>query len=145
MFLQSEPFRGYPEGSIAAQLIGFVGRDFKGLAGLELSLDRELGGEPGLLLAERDTIGGEIAIGRREVVPPREGQNAILTIDRQIQRMARERVGRAVKEEKARGGIIIVMDPKTGGLLAVATQPTYDLAAEDFYDPDHLELYKPTP
>jgi stage V sporulation protein D (sporulation-specific penicillin-binding protein) len=142
VFLQSEPFRGYPEGSIAPQLIGFVGRDFKGLAGLELSLDRDLGGEPGLLLAERDTIGGEIAIGRREVIPPREGIDAILTIDRQIQRMLERELAEAIEEHRASGGLILVMDVKTGAVLGVASQPDYDLTAE--YDPDKLQLYKPT-
>ncbi|MHB1159046.1 MAG: peptidoglycan D,D-transpeptidase FtsI family protein [Chloroflexota bacterium] len=144
IFLQREPFRGYPEGSIAAQLLGFVGKDFKGLASLELSLDRELGGEPGLLDAERDTIGGEIAIGRRELVPPRDGSDAILTIDRAIQRMVERELASALKEFKGRGGFIIVMDPKTGGILAMASQPSYDLTAEDVYDAKRQELYKPT-
>lgn len=144
VFLQSEPFRGYPEGSIASQLLGFVGKDFKGLAGLELSLDRELGGEPGLLEAERDTIGGEIAIGRREVVPPRHGSDAILTIDRYIQKMVERELAAAIKEYKARGGVIIVMEPKTGAVLAMASEPTYDLAAEEVYDPARQEIYKPT-
>jgi stage V sporulation protein D (sporulation-specific penicillin-binding protein) len=112
------------------------------LAGLELSLDRDLGGEPGLLLAERDTIGGEIAIGRREVVPPREGIDAILTLDRQIQRMLEQELADALEEHKASGGLIIVMDPRTGEVLGVASQPDYDLTAE--YDPEKLQLYKPT-
>lgn len=144
VFLQSEPFRGYPEGSIAAQLLGFVGKDFKGLASLELSMDKELGGEPGLLDAERDTVGGEIAIGRRDLVPPTDGSDAILTIDRYIQRMVERELATAVKDYKGRGGFIIVMDPKTGGILAMASNPTYDLTAEEVYDPSHQELYKPT-
>jgi len=142
-FLQNEPFRGYPEGNIAPQLLGFVGKDFKGLAGLELSLDRELGGEPGLLYGERDTVGGEIAIGRRQEVPPRDGYDAILTIDRYIQRMVERELSAAIKENKARGGIIIVMDPKTGGILAAASEPKYDLTAAEVYDPNHEELYRP--
>ncbi len=144
VFLQAEPFRGYPEGSIAAQVLGFVGKDFKGLSGLELSLDKELGGEPGLLQAERDTVGGEIAIGQRQVVPPRDGSDAILTIDRVIQRMVEQELANGIKEYEARGGFVIVMDPKTGEILAMANQPTYDLTAEEVYDPSHQELYKPT-
>jgi len=144
VFLQAEPFREYPEGSIAAQLLGFVGKDFKGLASLELSLDRELAGEPGLIDAERDTVGGEIAIGRRDVIPPRDGSDAVLTIDRFIQRMVERELANAVKEYKGRGGFIIVMDPKTGEVLAMASYPTYDLTAEEVFDPNHQELYKPT-
>jgi cell division protein FtsI/penicillin-binding protein 2 len=144
VYLQQEPFRGYPEGSIAAQLLGFVGKDFKGLAGLELSLDRDLGGEPGRLDAERDTVGGEIAIGQRQLVPPREGTDAVLTIDRYIQRMAERELADALKVYKARGGVIIIMEPKTGAILAMATQPTYDLTAEEVFDPNHQELYRPS-
>ncbi len=144
VFLQREPFRGYPEGNIMAQVLGFVGKDFKGLAGLELSLDRELGGEPGLLEAERDTEGGQIAIGRRELVPPKDGSDAILTVDRYIQRMVERELADALKQYKARGGVIIVMDPKTGGILAMASEPTYDLTAEEVYDPKRKEIYKPT-
>jgi len=144
VFLEQEPFRGYPEGSTMAQVLGFVGMDFKGLAGLELSLDRELGGEPGLLEAEQDTEGGEIAIGRRELRPARDGSNAILTVDRYIQRMVERELADALKQYKARGGVIIVMDPKTGGILAMASQPTYDLTAEEIYDPKKQDLYRPT-
>lgn len=142
--LMKEPFRGYPEGSIAPQLLGFVGKDFQGLAGLELSLDRDLAGEPGLLDAEKDTSGSEIAIGRKELIPPKEGSDAILTIDRFIQRMVERELVEGIKEHKARSGFIIVMDPKTGGILGAASQPTYELAVEDVFDPAKQELYKPT-
>ena len=144
VFLQRQPFRAYPEGSIAAQLLGFVGEDFKGLAGLELSLNKELAGQPGLLAAERDTSGEEIAIGRTELIPAHNGSDAILTIDRYIQRMVEQELAKGVKEYKARGGFVIVMDPKTGGILAMANQPTYDLTSENVYNPSHAQLYKPT-
>lgn len=143
-FLLQEPFRGYPEGNIAPQILGFVGKDFQGLAGLELSLDSDLGGVPGLLDAEKDTSGSEIAIGRKELIPPKDGSDAILTIDRYIQRVAERELAAAVKENKASGGLIIIMDPKTGEILAAANQPTYDLTAEEVYDPSKPALYKPT-
>lgn len=142
--LLQEPFRGYPEGSMAAQLLGFVGKDFQGLAGLELSLDPDLAGEPGLLDAERDTTGSEIAIGKRELVPPKNGSDAILTIDRFIQRVAERELDAAVKENKATGGFIIVMDPKTGAILAAATNPSYDITIDDVFDNTKPELLKPT-
>lgn len=142
--VMQEPFRGYPEGSMAPQLLGFVGKDFQGLTGLELTLDRELRGEPGLLDAERDTDGAEIAIGRRALVPPKDGADAMLTIDRYIQRMAERELAAAVKENKAFGGLIIIMDPKTGGILAAASDPTYDLTADEVFDPARQALYKST-
>lgn len=142
--LRREPFRGYPEGSIMAQLLGFVGKDFEGLAGLELSLEDEIGGEPGLLDAEWDTEGVQIAIGRKVLVPPRHGSDAILTIDRYIQRVAERELAAAIKEHKGYGGVIIVMEPKTGGILAMASEPTYDLTAEEIYDPERQDIYRPT-
>lgn len=142
--LLQEPFRGYPEGNIAPQILGFVGKDFQGLAGLELSLDSDLGGVPGLLDAEKDTTGSEIAIGRKELIPPKDGSDAVLTIDRYIQRMAERELADAVKENKATGGLIIIMDPKTGEILAAANLPTYDLTAGEVFDPSKQALYKPT-
>ncbi len=142
--LMAEPFRGYPEGNIAPQILGFVGQDFQGLAGLELSLDKDLKGVPGVLDAERDTSGDVIAIGRTEEVPPKNGSDVILTIDRTIQRMAEQELAAGIKQYKAKGGLIIVMDPKTGGILAAATQPTYDLTADPIYDPSRADLYKTT-
>ncbi|MCL4544934.1 MAG: penicillin-binding protein 2 [Chloroflexi bacterium] len=142
--LMEEPFRGYPEGNIAPQILGFVGKDFQGLAGLELSLDRDLRGVPGVLNAERDTSGDVIAIGKTVEVPPKDGSDAILTIDRYIQRMAEQQLAEGIKKYKAKGGFIIIMDPKTGGILAAATQPTYDLTADEIYDPSKESLYKST-
>ncbi len=142
--LMEEPFRGYPEGNIAPQILGFVGKDFQGLAGLELSLDKDLKGVPGVLDAERDTSGDVIAIGRTVEVPPKNGSDVILTIDRNIQRMAEQELAAGIKKYKAKGGLIIVMDPKTGGILAAATQPTYDLTADPIYDPSRADLYKTT-
>lgn len=143
VLLQREPFRGYPEGSIAPQVLGFVGKDFKGLAGVELSLDQELGGEPGVLAIEQDTTGAAIALGKRQLVPPRDGSDALLTIDRYIQRMVERELKDAIKDNKAKSGMILVMDPKTGGVLAMASEPSYDLSAPDFFDPKRQELYRP--
>ena len=63
VYLDSEPSREYPEGSLAAQVLGFVGRDYTGLTGLELSYDQELAGTPGVIDTEKDTAGQEVAEG----------------------------------------------------------------------------------
>ncbi len=141
IYLEKEPIREYPEGSLAAQVLGFVGRDFKGLAGLELSYNDELAGTPGLIDTERDTTGQEIALGRRVLTPPREGEDLVLTLDRYVQRTAERLLDDAVKKNKASGGLIIVMEPRTGNILAVANNPTYSLTAEEIYNPEKASLY----
>ncbi|HYY88497.1 MAG TPA: penicillin-binding protein 2 [Chloroflexota bacterium] len=142
VYLAQEPIRQYPEGSLAAQVLGFVGHDFKGLGGLELSYDGELAGTPGAIDTEKDTGGQEIALGRRVLTPPREGSDLVLTIDRYVQRTAEQLLNQAVIDNKASGGLIMIMEPSTGNLLAVANNPTYSLTADEIYDPNKASVYK---
>ncbi|MPZ14067.1 MAG: hypothetical protein GEU73_06525 [Chloroflexi bacterium] len=141
--LRSTRTREYPEGSIAAQVLGFVGAEGHGLSGLELTLDEQLGGKDGIVITERDTVGGEITIGRKALDPPVSGSDVVLTIDRYVQRVAERELEAAVKANKAVGGSIIVMEPSTGAILAMASNPTYSLTAEPFFRPDQQQLYKP--
>jgi cell division protein FtsI/penicillin-binding protein 2 len=142
IYLDKEPIRQYPEGSIAAQVLGWVGRDFKGLGGVELAWDDELAGTPGVIDTEKDTSGQEITLGRRLVTPPREGVDLVLTIDRYVQRVAQRLLDQAVRTNKASGGLILVMEPSTGDILAVANNPTFDLTADPIYNPDQASSYK---
>lgn len=144
VYLRPTPLRQYPEGSVAAQVLGFVGRDFTGLAGLEMSYDQEIGGTPGVIDTEIDTTGQEIALGRLVLTPPREGSDLVLTLDRFVQRTAERILDEAVTKNKATGGFILVMDPKSGDVLAAATNPTFSLTDEDIYKPETAELYKAT-
>ncbi|HLI27754.1 MAG TPA: penicillin-binding protein 2 [Chloroflexota bacterium] len=136
------PYRNYPEGSIAAQLLGFVGVDGHGLAGLELSYDEELFGQPGRLVSAHDSTGQEIALARREYQPARDGADLVLTIDRYLQRVAERELQQAVVANKATGGHILIMDPTTGALLAAASWPTYSLTEP--LRPEQQALMKPT-
>jgi cell division protein FtsI/penicillin-binding protein 2 len=142
IYLAQEPIRQYPEGSLAAQVLGFVGHDATGLGGLELSYEPELAGTPGVIDTEKDTSGQEIALGRRVLTPPREGSDLVLTLDRYVQRTAEQLLNQAVVDNKASGGLIVVMEPRTGNLLAVANNPTYSLTADEIYDPNKANLYK---
>lgn len=142
VYLAQEPIRQYPEGSLAAQVLGFVGRDFHGLGGLELSYDDTLAGTPGVIDTERDTSDQEITSGRRLLTPPRQGADLLLTIDRYVQRVAQSLLDRAVVENKASGGLIMVMEPRTGNLLAVANNPTFSLTADEIYDSTRADLYR---
>ena len=126
--------RVYPEGNLAAQLVGFVGQDHAGLTGVEADFDSVLGGSAGTLTYERDGLGREIAIGERSEVPSQPGADVVLTIDRYIQRLAEQELDRVLKERSAKGGTIIVVQPKTGEVLAMASRPGFDLAKPDASD-----------
>lgn len=145
LVLQRTPARTYPEGSLAAQVLGFVGVDGHGLAGLELAYDEQLGGQMGTVETESDTIGGDIALAPRNETPPRDGVDLVLTIDRYLQRYVEQRLAEGIQQTKAQGGLAMVMDPRTGGLLAMATLPTYDLTADEIYDPEKAANYRPVP
>jgi cell division protein FtsI/penicillin-binding protein 2 len=142
VYLDAEPIRQYPEGSLAAQVLGFVGHDFDGLGGLELSFDHELAGTPGTIDTERDTSGQEISLARRLLTPPQEGADLVLTLDRYVQRVAERLLNQAVLDNKASGGLILVEEAGTGNILAAANSPTYDLTAEEIFDPRQADRYK---
>jgi cell division protein FtsI/penicillin-binding protein 2 len=142
VYLDAEPIRQYPEGSLAAQVLGFVGRDYNGLGGLELSYEHELAGTPGVIDTEKDTGGQEITIGRRLMTPPREGSDLVLTLDRYVQRMAERLLNQAVLDNHASGGLILVLQAGTGDILAAANNPTYNLTADEIYDPRLADRYK---
>jgi cell division protein FtsI/penicillin-binding protein 2 len=120
--------RYYPEGDIGSGLIGFLGRDHKGLAGLEADLDDVLAGTPGAIYFERDSIGQPIAFGESRIEPGTPGADVKLTIDRYIQRLIENELDKQLQEHQASGGAIIVMDPKTGAILGMASRPSFKLS-----------------
>ena len=119
-----EERRSYPQGSVAAQVLGYAGVDNKGLSGLELQLDPQLTGAAGSQTVVRDPTGRPIAI--QSVVPAREGKAAFLTLDHTIQANAEQVLRATVAHWHAKSATAIVLDPKTGGVLAMAMQPGYD-------------------
>ena len=123
--VQPRPVRQYPEGRIASPILGFLGRDREGLAGLEWYFESELAGAPGLIETEVDTTDKEIILARRIVQPPRDGTDLILTLDRWVQRMLERELAEAVRANKASGGLVLVMEPSTGGILGMTSYPTY--------------------
>ena len=136
--------RTNPEGDIGASLVGLIGEDNAGLAGLEATLNRELQGTPGKIIYERDTIGGVIPFGQYIVRKPTAGKDVILTIDRYLQRMAEQRLDAAIKEHHAVGGDIIMMDPDTGEIYALATSPRLKYSSLNLSDPGQGALLKNT-
>ncbi len=134
--------RIYPEGSLAAQLIGVVGRDGAGLSGLEADLDAFLRGHPGRMSWERDTSGQGMFWSGWQEVPASAGADVVLTIDRYLQRVVEQALDQAIKEHRARGGTVVVMDARTGAILALASRPTFDLTSPDFQDPQQVALFR---
>jgi len=133
--------RSYPEGDLGSALIGFVGRDHVGLTGLEADLDENLGGIAGTIYFERDSIGNPIAFGQRQGAEPKPGGDVRLTIDRYIQRLIETELDRQLEQHQASGGSIIVMDPKTGAILGIASRPSFRLSQLDLQDPK-MDLYR---
>ncbi len=119
--------RVYPYGSVAPQVLGFVGVDNQGLEGIELYYDSILRGTPGQAVFERDAVGKAIPDGIRGYVPGSPGADLVLTIDYYIQQVAQREVERATRETGSRLGLIVITDPKTGEILANAIYPTFDI------------------
>lgn len=121
-----EARRFYPQGEVGAQVIGFAGLDSQGLEGVELGYDELLRGEPGYVLISKDGLGRAIIPGDPGVQRSEEGCEIILTIDRNIQYIAEKELKSAVQACSAKGGMVVVMNPKTGEILAMAVQPSFD-------------------
>lgn len=121
-----ESKRYYPNKSLAAHVVGFAGIDNLGLEGLELQFEDYLKGEYGWTQILRDARQRELLI-EKNVFPPRDGFNLVLTIDETIQFIAERALEKAFEKHHAKAASIIVMNPKTGEILALANQPTYNL------------------
>jgi cell division protein FtsI/penicillin-binding protein 2 len=126
IFLEPATARIYPDAHLAAHVLGFVDADGEGRYGIEGQYADLLAGKPGRLQAEKDTAGNEIAFGDRQWMPPEDGLNVHLTIDRTIQYIAERELERAVVQHRASGGTVIVMEPRTGAVLAMANRPAFD-------------------
>ena len=118
--------RYYPAGSLAAQVLGFVGIDGEGLSGLEVRYEDLLAGEAGERTQEIDPHGQPIVGGIDVERPPIAGSAVQTTIDREFQFQAEQALAEAVRQNRARGGTVIVMDPNTGDVLAMASDPSFD-------------------
>lgn len=117
--------RLYPNDTLASQIIGVVNIDNEGVSGLESSLDDVLSGENGWIARERARDGSYIAGGAYEKVEAKDGTDVILTIDANIQKVAEDAIAEAVESSKATYGSALVMDPRTGEILACCSNPTY--------------------
>lgn len=118
--------RYYPNRNFASHILGFTGTDNQGLDGVEALFDRYLYGLPGRNIAETDAAGRRIPFGFDTQYSPQDGYHLVLTIDEVIQHFAEKAIDEAVINNKAKRGAAIVMDPKTGDILALVVKPDYD-------------------
>jgi cell division protein FtsI (penicillin-binding protein 3) len=116
--------RSYPQRSVASQVLGYVGIDGEGLAGLELQFDRELAGRSGQETIVKDPSGHVIDVENERAEVP--GRDVFLTLDATIQSNAEEVLRATVRKWSAKSASAIVLDPRTGAILAMAVQPGYD-------------------
>src|SRR5213593_1578533 len=125
---EMEPKRLYPNGAVGAQVLGFVNDDGVGQYGVEGRYATELSGTPGRLVVARDPANRELALGLRTAVPAKNGDDLSLTIDLAVQNAVERELAAVVEREKSPGGAVVVLDPKDGAVLAIASSPNYDPA-----------------
>jgi cell division protein FtsI/penicillin-binding protein 2 len=128
--LQPESVRFYPNSALACHLLGYVGYDMNnklgGVTGLEKYYETELAGQRGELQAEKDARGQWLPVGERTFQEAQDGSDLVLTIDRTIQFKAEEMLKEAVEKHSADNGSVLIMDPRTGEIIALANYPNYD-------------------
>jgi cell division protein FtsI (penicillin-binding protein 3) len=130
-----EPRRFYPNSNLAAHLLGFTGLDPKGLEGLELKYDKTILGRGGYLVMERDALGRGIGAGSPQVQGATRGHDLYLTLDKNLQYIAERELADGLREAEARAGTVVMLEPATGKVLAMASSPEYN--------PNALSRYKP--
>jgi cell division protein FtsI (penicillin-binding protein 3) len=130
-----EPRRFYPNSNLAAHMLGFTGLDPKGLEGLELKYDKMILGRGGYLVMERDALGRGIGSGMPQVQGATRGHDLYLTLDKNLQYLAERELADGLREADARAGTVVMLEPSTGKVLAMASNPEYN--------PNALSSYKP--
>lgn len=129
LFFEDEKIRVYPHGTVAAQLLGFVSKETdkeKGRYGLERFYEKDLLGKTGFFEGTKDTAGFWVALGKRIVNPPKNGSSLILNIDYHIQLKAEDLLKIAKEKWQASSGTILILEPNTGKILAMASSPDFD-------------------
>ena len=138
--MQEEYFRFYPEQEMAAQVLGYI-TNSRGQYGIEERFNTELKGRNGFFTSQIDASGKQITVGDSEIQEAVNGANITLTIDRAIQAEAEKIVKEGVEKYQADSAVIIVQEPKTGKILAMAHYPTFNPNAfGDVYELEEIEL-----
>ena len=125
IYLRREYKRKYPEGEAAAHVVGFTNVEDRGQEGVELAFNKELSGRSGSRRVIKDRL-GRVVEDVRDVVPPVDGPDLQLSIDSKVQYFAYQKLREAVQMHKARAGSVVVLDTRTGEVLALANYPSYN-------------------
>jgi len=136
IYFQKEFKRFYPDQALAAQVLGYVGMDDEGLAGVEEVFDKQLHGVPGRMLTAVDAHRHVLSSEERD---PKPGENLVLTIDSNIQFMAEKALAWNMQRTGAEHGTVVVQDPHTGQILALAVQPSFNPNDFRYTNPDLLD------
>ncbi|MGN1013305.1 MAG: penicillin-binding transpeptidase domain-containing protein [Clostridia bacterium] len=136
--VDEDMLRVYPYGTLLSHVLGFVGTDNQGLAGIEAYYESDLSGNPGKIVASFDGGGRETPFTQEQYIAAEDGKDIVLTIDATIQSIVEKYLSKAVEENIAEYGSIIIMRPSTGEVLAMANYPTFD--PNDPFTPNTQEL-----
>ncbi|MEK9183212.1 MAG: penicillin-binding protein 2 [Patescibacteria group bacterium] len=130
VYFERQPARFYPEKEMASQVVGFLGLSDDGKPighyGLEGYFNDLLSGESGYMLGERDATGGWLPLAGREMAEAKDGADLILTMDKTIEYVACQKLKEGVAEYNAKGGTVVILNPKTGAILAICNEPGFD-------------------
>lgn len=141
-----QEFRYYPEGILAANVLGFTGQnqsgDLTGYYGVEGFWNKSLIGKSGFLAGERGALGGLIPLANRTLKQAEDGTDLLLTIDRNLQYKACERLREGYEKYEAKSGALILMNPKTGAILAMCSLPDFD--PNNYSDVKDVSVYNNT-
>ena len=138
ILFEDDPVRLYPAGTVGGQVIGFVGRDGEGLAGIEQTFQDELAGAPGTRRVEVGSGGNPIPSGIDESTPATDGDSVALTLDQDLQYVTEERLGEACDDGATTRASAVVLDVRTGEVVAMGSCPGYDPGDYSQTDPDLL-------
>ena len=136
VYFQKESKRYYPKGDLAAQVLGYVGMDDSGLSGIEREYESDLHGRPGAMLISVDARKKWFGSVEKQPTP---GQNVVLTIDEKIQYIAERELDTAMQQTKAISGTVLVENPRTGEILALANRPTFNPNLSREISPEKLK------
>ncbi|MSP62593.1 MAG: PASTA domain-containing protein [Myxococcales bacterium] len=124
VFLAKEPRRYYPNRSLGGPLVGWAGLDGKGLEGIELRYDKDLRGSPAEVPGLRDALGREVLSSGIADAPPQGGHDVVLTVDKFIQYRLEKALEEGVQKNRAKAGVAVALDPRSGEVLGMASVPT---------------------
>jgi cell division protein FtsI/penicillin-binding protein 2 len=138
-YFQREYQRTYPEAALLGQELGFVNNKGVGQYGFEGQYDQQLKGYAGQLKLEQDSTGH--LLSATDSVQGKDGSNYVLSIDRNVQYRVEQELAQQVKDDEAKGGSVIIMDPKTGEIVAMANTPSYDPNNFSQTAKDHIDYF----